>query len=113
MSGWCLRLNSIQKRQARILPSLDKEGWPRPQENVAKHPYWERTEWFVQLPIIGGLNQPLLRLRAVALALRARLRKLRWLREVFLIAQPPLLNQGEEYSRPYLFADSNWDTTNE
>jgi len=30
-------------------------------------------------------------LRAVALALRPRLRGLMWLREIFLIAQPPLL----------------------
>jgi len=37
-------------------------------------------------------------LRAVALALRARLRELRWLREIFLIAQPPLLIQGGEFA---------------
>src|SRR5690242_2880925 len=35
-------------------------------------------------------------LRAVALALRARLRELMSLREIFLIAQPPLLIQGGE-----------------
>src|SRR5689334_2357758 len=45
-------------------------------------------------PIIGGLNQPLLMLRAGALALRARLRELMSLREIFLIAQIPLLIQG-------------------
>jgi hypothetical protein len=27
--------------------SLEK-GWPQPQENIAKQPYWERTAWFVQ-----------------------------------------------------------------
>ena len=32
-------------------------------------------------------------LRAVALALRARLRELRWLREIFLVAQPPSLSK--------------------
>ena len=37
-------------------------------------------------------------LRAVALALRARLRELLWLREIFLIAQPPLLVQGGEFA---------------
>jgi len=36
-------------------------------------------------------------LRAVALALRARLRELMSLREIFLIAQPPLLIQGVHY----------------
>ena len=35
-------------------------------------------------------------LRAVALALRARLRELMSLRQIFLIAQPPLLIQGGE-----------------
>jgi hypothetical protein len=33
-----------------------------------------------KLPIIGGLNQPFLRLRAIALALRARMRELVWYR---------------------------------
>src|SRR6266850_4705615 len=37
-----------------------------------------------KLPIIGGLNQP------------PRLRELMRLREIFLIAQPPLLSQGGE-----------------
>ena len=49
-----------------------------------------RGGWF-KLPIIVGLNQPPFMLRAVALALRARLRELRSLREICLIAQPPLL----------------------
>jgi hypothetical protein len=49
------------------------------------------------------LNQPLLMLRAVALALRARLRELRSLREICLIAQPPLLIQGGEYRVPTVF----------
>ena len=44
-----------------------------------------RGGWF-KLPIIGGLNQP------------PRLRELMWLREIFLIAQPPLLIQGGEYA---------------
>jgi hypothetical protein len=37
-------------------------------------------------------------LHAVALALRARLRELMWLREIFLIAPPPLLIQGGEFT---------------
>src|SRR5437867_1606486 len=41
-----------------------------------------------KLPIIGGLNQP------------PRLRELRLLREIFLIAQPPLLIQGGEFGLP-------------
>ena len=39
-----------------------------------------------KLPIIGGLNEP------------PRLRELMWLRESFLIAQPPLLIQGGEFA---------------
>jgi hypothetical protein len=50
------------------------------------------------LRLIGGLNQPLLLLRAIALALRARLRRLWRLRDIFLLAHPPLLGQGEEFS---------------
>src|SRR5437867_9894143 len=42
-----------------------------------------RGGWF-KLPIIGGLNQP------------PRLRELRSLRGICLIAQPPLLSQGGE-----------------
>src|SRR5437016_14245382 len=43
-----------------------------------------RTGWFVQLPIIGGLNEP------------PRLRPLRWLRRFFLMgaATPPLPRRG-------------------
>src|SRR5882724_10756479 len=37
--------NTIQKK---LFPSLDKEGWTRPQENIAKPPCWERTGWLVQ-----------------------------------------------------------------
>ena len=46
----------------------------------------------------------LLMLRAVALALCARLRELLWLREIFLIAQPPLLVQGGEFAFLNIFA---------
>ena len=55
------------------LPSLDKEGWPRHQANGAKPPLMERTGWLVQLPIIGGFNEP------------PRLRPLRRLRDIFLL----------------------------
>jgi len=37
--------NTVEER---IFPSLDKEGWTRPQENIAKRPYWERTGWFYE-----------------------------------------------------------------
>src|SRR5262245_51214965 len=69
------------------LPSLAKEGWTRHKENVAKPPLKERTGWFVQQPIIGGLNQP------------PRLRQLRN-GAVLFMAQPPLLIQGGEFMRP-------------
>jgi hypothetical protein len=56
----------------------------------------ERTGWLVQLPIIGGFNEPLLMLRAIALALRARLRPLRRLRDIFLLgaSTPPYPRRG-------------------
>src|SRR5262245_55433195 len=66
------------------LPSLAKEGWPRHQENGSKPPLNERPGWFVQLPIIGGFNEP------------PRLRSLRKLRDIFLMgaATPPLPRRG-------------------
>src|SRR5205809_5506954 len=39
------------------VPSLAKEGWSRHQVN-GPVPLQARPGWFVQLPIIGGLNQP-------------------------------------------------------
>src|SRR5437867_1606488 len=41
-------LNTRNTVQEKLFPSLDKEGWTRPQENIAKRPCWERTGWFVQ-----------------------------------------------------------------
>src|SRR6185436_12221433 len=46
-----------------MLKSANSPPWLRRggrdlKKNVAKHPCWERTGWFVQLPIIGGLNKP-------------------------------------------------------
>src|SRR5262245_30851767 len=66
------------------LPSLAKEGWPRHQENGAKPPLKERPGWFVQLPIIGGFNEP------------PRLRQPRKLRDIFFMgaATPPLPRRG-------------------
>src|SRR3989442_5102241 len=60
-----------------------KEGWPRHQVN-GPVPLDARPGWFVQLPIIGGLNQP------------PRLRPLRWLRPIFLkgAATPPCPRRG-------------------
>src|SRR2546425_11479513 len=60
------------------VPSLAKEGTPRHQVN-GPVPLEARPGWFVQLPIIGGLNQP------------PRLRPLRKLRGIFLMgaATPP------------------------
>src|SRR6476646_7750684 len=36
------------KVDTKRFPSLAKEGWTRPQENIAKPPCWERTGWLVQ-----------------------------------------------------------------
>ncbi len=65
------------------VPSLAKEGWPRHQVN-GPVPLEARTGWFVQLPIIGGLNQP------------PHLRPLRRLRDIFLMgaATPPCPRRG-------------------
>src|SRR6266566_1646855 len=64
------------------VPSLAKEGWPRHQVN-GPVPLEARTGWFVQLPIIGGLNQP------------PHLRPLRRLRDIFLMgAATPLSKEG-------------------
>ena len=56
----------------------------------------ERTGWFVQHPIIGSLNEQFLMLRAVALALRARLRQAKEASQHFLsgAATPPLPRRG-------------------
>jgi hypothetical protein len=64
-------------------PPWLRRGGRDSNKNAAK-PLVERTGWFVQRQIIGGLNEP------------PRLRELRRLRENLLIAQPPLLNQGGE-----------------
>src|SRR5947208_11249421 len=60
-----------------------KEGTPRHQVN-GPVPLEARPGWFVQLPIIGGLNQP------------PRLRPLRRLRGIFLMgaATPPCPRRG-------------------
>src|SRR2546428_9886361 len=65
------------------VPSLAKEGWPRHQVN-GPVPLEARPGWFVQLPIIGGLNQP------------PRLRPRRRLRGIFLMgaATPPCPRRG-------------------
>src|SRR5437870_6381992 len=61
------------------LPSLAKEGWLRHPKN-GPLPLKARPGWFIQQPIIGGLNQP------------PRLRPLRRLRGILLMgaATPPL-----------------------
>jgi len=62
-----------------------------------------KEEWFVQRPIIGGLNLPLLIVspyRAHIRSAHARLHPLRRLRGIFLMgaATPPF--QGGEYALP-------------
>src|SRR5215831_19773584 len=64
-----------------------EEGWRRHQENGAKPPY-RRRRGGVPCPSIGTPPRPFLRLRAGARALRG---EKRMLRDIFLIARPPLL----------------------
>ena len=83
MSANIPRLGRVvaERFQASKLPSLAKEGWPRHQINDAKPPLKERTGWFVQLPVIGDFNKP------------PRLRRLRWLRKIFLWRSHPSLSK--------------------
>ncbi len=76
-------------------PSLVKEGGPRHQKNNPV-PLKARTGWFVQQPIIGGLNQP------------PRLRPLRRLRDIFLMgaATPPWPRRGILHAALSFFAAS-------
>src|SRR5690242_17998625 len=70
------------------LPSLAKEGWTRHQEN-SPLPLKARPGWFVQQPIIGGLNQP------------PRLRPLRRLRGILSMgaATPPWPRRGVSHAQ--------------
>jgi len=72
-------------------PSLVKEGWPRHKEN-GPLPLKAWPGWFVQQPIIGGLNQP------------PRLGPLRRLRGIFLMgaATPPWLRRGVLFAALWL-----------
>src|SRR5437773_10864693 len=74
---------SHKRHSAATLPSLAKEGWTRHQEN-GPLPLKARPGWFVQQPIIGGLNQP------------PRLRPIRRLRTILLMgaATPPWPRRG-------------------
>src|SRR5947209_19109939 len=74
------------------VPSLAKEGTPRHQVN-GPVPLEARPGWFVQLPIIGGLNQP------------PRLCPLRRLPAIFLMgaATPPCPRRGLRLSLQLFF----------
>src|SRR5215470_16267287 len=71
------------------LPSLhhSKEGWLRHKSNVAKLPLQAQTGWFSLRVSIGKPPRP---------------RGQRMLRDIFLIARPPLLAvmQGGEFCTP-------------
>src|SRR5262249_43108496 len=72
------------------LPALARRGGRDIKKNEAKPPLMQRTGRLVQLPIIGRVNKP------------PRLRGIMSLREIFLIAQPPLLVQGGEFALPII-----------
>src|SRR5881296_2744456 len=66
-------------------------------------PLKARPGWFVQLPIIGGLNQPFFLVspyRAHIRSAHARLRPLRRLRGILLMGAAPLLVQGGDFGFP-------------
>src|SRR5439155_595720 len=80
----------VNKLESSIFPSLHhrKEGWPSESQNIAKLPLIARPGWFSDRKAKGKpprLRLLYLRLRAIALALR------RWLRNILLTTQPPLL----------------------
>ena len=80
-----------------IFPSLEKEGWLRPSSRFreASSAGRRRGGWFTP-PLIGSWNQPILMLRAIALALRARPLPKRWLRIFFpeVASTPPYPRRG-------------------
>ena len=67
-----------------VLPSLDKEGWLRDQEDFAKPPQPRADGVVVKQPIIGSLNEP------------PRPLHQRLLRDIFLVvaSTPPLPRRG-------------------
>src|SRR5881394_3276325 len=81
----CFQLwNDVEERK---LPALVKAGWTRHQERCCEASlYGADGAVRSNYRLIGDdLNQP------------PRLRELRLLRDIFLIAQPPLLIQGGEF----------------
>src|SRR5262245_38612334 len=78
----------MNRRRAKV-PSLhhSKEGWLRHKSNVAKPPLLAQTGWFSLCVSIGKPPRP---------------RAQRTLRDIFLIARPPLLAvmQGGEFCAP-------------
>src|SRR5207249_9260743 len=76
----------VNKLESSIFPSLHhrKEGWPSESQNIAKLPLIARPGWFSDRKPKG--KPP-------------RLRLLRWLRNILLTTQPPLLAvmQGGEW----------------
>ena len=75
-----------------VIPLLAEEGWTRHEENVPL-PIWRgRGGQFGEIFRPEHFAKLLLRLRAIALALRATpSAALRWLRDFLLMPQPPLL----------------------
>jgi len=89
------------------VPSLAKEGTPRHQVN-GPVPLEARPGWFVQLPIIGGLNQPLLIVspyRAHIRSAHARLRPLKEASRHFINGRshPSLSKEGTAAFPPVVF----------
>src|ERR1051326_7003207 len=61
-------------------------------KDIAEPPYPERTGWCWSINKKSSLSTPLFRLRAIALALRARLRGTKGGFALLLTAHPPLLS---------------------
>ena len=71
------------------IPALAKAGWTRHQKMPRSLLVWSGRGGSFNYRLFHRLNEPLLMLRAVALALRARLRELRLLRDIFCSRSHP------------------------
>src|SRR5262245_38342772 len=74
-------------------PSLAKEGWPRPSTIMSRCILKKGPDGVVCSTFAQIHEEP----KQTAPSARG----LRWLRDIFLSAQPPLLSQGGEFSPRY------------
>jgi hypothetical protein len=87
----------------RNFPLLSEEGWTRHPQNIAKPPFWSGRGGAQSPQNFVEVEHHLLlaaRYRACIRSAHPRLRELRMLRGIFLIAQPPLLGEEGKFATP-------------